>query len=224
MAVAPPAHVIEAGGELDPRASVDLLATASSIARPRTAESDLGLHDGLALVAARVEVVDGARVETGHALVLHGGKHRLEIMFLEPVSAATRDEICAAVEERVRIHRATPGDIRADSARSNWEIRVLLSELARCFRADAGTDLLALRINSTSSTRTMYVYLYGGRPDLTHFDLEDPASDAVGWDAAVARGSAETKERPLEVARLWLDEGRIIPGGATQRTDDRAFR
>jgi hypothetical protein len=222
--VAPPTHVIEAEGDIDTRAFVDLIATAIPIARPRKAEGDLGLCDGLEMVAARVDVVDGARVETNHALVLRGAKDGLEIMFLEPVAAATRDEICAAVEERIRIARTVPGDHLADALRSNWEAQDLLSELARYPRADDGTDRMAFRIKSTSSARTMYVYLYGGQPDLIHFDLEDPTSDAVEWDAAVGRGSAGTKERLLEVAHLWLDDGRMIPSGATQHADDGASR
>jgi hypothetical protein len=212
-----PARILETAGERDGRAFVELIATAFLIGRARKAEADLGLRNGVELVATRAVRVDGVRIEANHALVLRGAKDGLEVVFLEPVDLATRDEICAAVEERVRVSRAVPGE-SVEPPRSNWDVRDLLSELAQYRRIDDGADPMAFRIRSSSSARTMYVYLYGGQPDLIHFDLEDPSSPSVEWDAAVGRGSAKTKGRLLEVARTWLDEGRMIPSGSAQDT------
>jgi hypothetical protein len=68
----------------------------------------------------------------------------------------------------------------------------------------------------------VYIYLYGGQPDLIHFDLEDPTSNGNEWDAAIGRGSTRTTERLLEVAHMWLDEGRLIPSGNMLHMDDGA--
>jgi hypothetical protein len=213
--------VLQTMGDLGGQAFVELITATFPVSQPRKAAADLGLRDGFGLVAAKAAVVDGARAETNQTIVLQSVQEGLEVIFLGPVASAARDEICAALEERLRGFRGVSGR-GADTLQSDWDVRELLAELAQYTRADDGSDLLAFRIKGSSSARTMYIYLYGGQPDLIHFDLEDPTSNGNEWDAAIGRGSTRTTERLLEVAHMWLDEGRLIPSGNMLHMDDGA--
>lgn len=182
---------------------------------PRKASADLHIEAGLEMLAAQVAMRDGKRHEINHRLVVREQNGRLVASFAEPAPlSGTCHEICCAVQERLAMaHNERHAKDSADFLRSNWNIDELLGELEEYERVDDEVDLLAFRIASASSARTMYIYLYGNDPGLIRFDLEDPTAKGAEWDAAVGRGSARTTERLLAIARAWLDDERMIPEG-----------
>jgi hypothetical protein len=92
-----------------------------------------------------------------------------------------------------------------DLLRTNWTIEPLLAALRDFRRVDDGTDLLAFRVAATGRQRSVYVYLYGGDPDLINFDLEDESVETEEWDHAVERGSVGTIDDLRAIVIRWLN-------------------
>jgi hypothetical protein len=80
----------------------------------------------------------------------------------------------------------------------------VLAALPGLRRVDDGSDLLAFRLAGTSPTRSVYVYLYGGAPDLISFDLEDEAVESGTWDHAVVRGQTHSLAELRRAVVQWL--------------------
>jgi hypothetical protein len=94
-----------------------------------------------------------------------------------------------------------------DNLHSNWSLATLLAALPEFRRTDDGIDLLAFRLAGAIPQHSVYVYLYGGDPDLIHFDLEDESANTDEWDHAVRRGSARSIAELRAVVLAWLQEG-----------------
>ena len=93
-----------------------------------------------------------------------------------------------------------------DSLRSNWEIPQIVSALPGLRRVDEGGDLMACRIAGKHHTRTAYVYLYGGTPDLISFDLEDESVETDEWDRAIKRGEVTSLPELRDIVSEWLNK------------------
>jgi hypothetical protein len=94
----------------------------------------------------------------------------------------------------------------AAALHSNWTVPRVLAALPGVRRLDDGADLLAFRVAGASQTRTAYVYLYGGDPDLISFDLEDQAVESDAWDHAVRRGQTRSLADLTNAVLGWLGE------------------
>ncbi len=88
--------------------------------------------------------------------------------------------------------------------RSNWTIPQVLAELSGVRRIDDAIDLLAFRVAGSNPTRTVYVYLYGGDPDLISFDLEDETESAEELDHTVRRGHTRSLNELRSTVLEWL--------------------
>jgi hypothetical protein len=105
----------------------------------------------------------------------------------------------------------------ADALHSNWTVPQVLAALPGLRRLDDGSDLLAFRVAGASPSRTVYVYLYGGTPDLVSFDLEDEAVETGEWHHAVRRGRTDSLAELREVVSGWLAGDAAEPGAAPER-------
>lgn len=88
---------------------------------------------------------------------------------------------------------------------SIWTVPQVLAALPRLRRLDDGSDLLAVRVAGASPTRTAYIYLYGGDPDVISFDLEDETAESGEWDQAVRRGEARSLAELRAQVFGWLE-------------------
>lgn len=87
-----------------------------------------------------------------------------------------------------------------DPLHSNWTVPQVFAALSGLRRVDDGSD----RVTGVSPTRSGYVYLYGGNPDLISFDLEDDAVETGEWDHAIRRGQTRSLDELRAVLSAWL--------------------
>jgi hypothetical protein len=105
----------------------------------------------------------------------------------------------------------------ADPLDSNWTVPQVLAALPGLRRVDDGDDLLAFRVAGACLTRTAYVYLYGGTPELISFDLEDEAVETGEWDHAVQRGQTRSLAELRAVVSEFLGGGQAEQNVAPDR-------